>query len=182
VRTDDSGKIAAAHPEKLLSRILLRTEVFMKNRIAGGTAGVGIGALIAAGPQSLFRICEQSHHATTSTCYWTAQAAIGIGIITALIGIVYFFFQNAHVRAGLSIAIGLNAVLLLLVANVLIGMDDMAMMACRLKTLPALNIISVLTLALAGVNTFYLLRLKKGGGGVGEYARTDVNDLSYSGQ
>jgi hypothetical protein len=51
-----------------------------------------------------------------------------------------------------------NAALAILIANALIGMNDYAMMACRLYTLPALNIISIAAIILAEGNAAYLLR------------------------
>jgi hypothetical protein len=135
----------------------------MKNRIIAGSAAISGGALIALGPQTLFKICDQSHHAVTSICFWTGQAAIGIGAVLALLGGAYFFFRSPQIRAGLSLGIAANIILLVLTANVLIGMDEMPMMACRVSTLPALNVISAVDLVLASINTVYLLRKQNGG-------------------
>jgi hypothetical protein len=136
----------------------------MKNRIIAGIATIVTGALLAIGPQALFKICDQGHHEGHSVCFWTGQAAIGIGIVLVLLGILYLVFSNPGIRAGLSIGIALNLVLILLVANVLIGTCDSAMMRCNTTTLPALNVISVLALVLAAVNTGYLLRSPRLGG------------------
>jgi hypothetical protein len=130
----------------------------MKNRIIVGIATIITGALLAIGPQALFKICDQGHHEGHSVCFWTGQAAIGIGIVLALLGLLYLAFSNPGIRAGLSIGIALDLVLILLVANVLIGTCDSAMMRCNTTALPALNVISVLALALAVVNTGYLFR------------------------
>jgi hypothetical protein len=137
-------------------------ESFMVNRIVGGILAIVTGVLLAVGPQTLFKICEQSHHEGHSVCFWTGQATIGIGIVVALLGLLYVVLNDPGVRAGLSIGIASLLVLTLLIANVLIGVEDSAMMPCRLATLPALNIISVLAFALSAVNTGYLLRLLRG--------------------
>ncbi|MFP3154313.1 DUF4418 family protein [Lachnospiraceae bacterium ZAX-1] len=130
----------------------------MKNRILVGAIAIVAGALIAIGPQFLFKICEQTHHAIT-TCYWTAQAEIGVGGVIALLGIAYLLFGDSHARVGLNLAIGLNSVLAFLIPNVLIGVCEMPTMDCRIATLPALNVISILAFALTVGNTIYLWRL-----------------------
>jgi hypothetical protein len=132
----------------------------MKNRILGGVLIILSGALVALGPQFLFTICDQTHHHDDvhSICYWTAQAAIGIGIVLGLLGIAYLIFADQKVRSGLSIGIAGSFVLLLLIANVLIGVDAMPDMPCQLATLPALNIISIFGLLGSAANTVYLLR------------------------
>jgi hypothetical protein len=135
----------------------------MKNRAAGGLIAVISGSLAAFGPQSLFKICDQGHHMMSgghSVCYYTAQASIAIGVLIALLGIAYFIFADGSVRAGLSLAIAGSSTLLFAIANILIGMDEMETMACRVATLPALNVISIITFTLAAVNTVWLLRTR----------------------
>jgi hypothetical protein len=130
----------------------------MKNRIIAGTSVITGGALVALGPWTLFKICDQSRHTEPTTCYWTGRAAIGIGVTLALSGLTYFFFRSPKFRAGLSIGMALTVVLLFLTANILIGVCEMPEMACRLRTLPALNVISVPGFVLAVLNTVYLLK------------------------
>jgi hypothetical protein len=147
----------------------------MKNRLIVGPITVIAGLLTAVGPQTLFRICEPSHHATVSSCFWTGQAVIGVGSVLAALGIAYIFFANEGVRAGISIAIAANALLTILLANLLIGMDNNAMMSCRLSTLPALNIISVLTIVLAAANAFHLLlKIRRGGATIANAATDSI--------
>ncbi|MDR3137221.1 MAG: DUF4418 family protein [Coriobacteriales bacterium] len=131
----------------------------MQNRLLVGLSTIVVGILLALGPQLLFKICDQEHHVGHSACYWTGQATIAIGIVLVLLGTVYLLFNNAGIRAGLSIGITSALVLTLLVVNVLIGVDPDPMMPCHTTTLPALNVISILSLALAVANTGYLLRL-----------------------
>ncbi|MDR3258638.1 MAG: DUF4418 family protein [Fusobacteriaceae bacterium] len=129
-----------------------------KNQIGGGITAIVTGALIAYGPQSLFKICDQGHHhAGHSACYWTAQATIGTGIILAIFGIVYLFAISTQLRIGLSVGFAGVIALTFLIANVLIGMDLDPMMACRIKTLPALNVISIITFILVIANVIWLL-------------------------
>lgn len=131
----------------------------MKNRIFGGIGLVLTGVLLAVGPHTIFKICDQSHHqAGASNCFWTSQALLGIGLVFALLGLVYMAFKSASVRAGLSLSAAGNMLLTFLTANVFIGMDADAMMACRVTTLPAVNTIAVIGFILTAVNTIYLLR------------------------
>jgi hypothetical protein len=130
-----------------------------KNRIAVGLLTIATGALLAIGPQTLFKICDQGHHEGHSACFWTGQATIGIGIVLIALGVLYLVVSDPGIRVGLSVGIAASLVLAFLVANVLIGVDDDAMMPCHTTTLPALNVISVLSFALAALNTGFLLRL-----------------------
>jgi hypothetical protein len=137
----------------------------VKNRIAFGAGAILSGALLAAGPWSLFKICSQAHHAHEghSVCFYTARAEIGIGALAALLGIAYMLFRDKNVRAGLSFAVSGDAALSLVVANFLIGMDPDPMMACRTAALPALNVISALVLVFAAANAVWLLTYRRGG-------------------
>ncbi|MDR1589275.1 MAG: DUF4418 family protein [Oscillospiraceae bacterium] len=147
----------------------------MKNRIIAGGSAVVTGALLAVGPRTLFKICDQGHHEGHSVCFWTAQATLGIGIVLALIGVAYIFFADARIRAGLSLAAAGDVLFVLLTANVFIGVDPDPMMSCRLQTLPALNLISAAALALAVANTVWLLRSPASGKGKGnERTQTDA--------
>ncbi|MDR1640570.1 MAG: DUF4418 family protein [Clostridiales bacterium] len=127
----------------------------MKNRLIAGPLAAISGLLVAIGPQTMFKICDPSHH-SVSNCFWTGQALIGVGSVLATLGVIYIFIASQQTRAGLSLAIASDAVLAFLIANVLIGMDSNPMMACRTTTLPILNIISVLTFVFAIGNTIYL--------------------------
>jgi hypothetical protein len=130
----------------------------MKNRIITGTAATAGGALVALGPWTLFKICDQSQHTEATTCYWTGRAAIGIGIMLIAFGLTYCFFRSPKTRLGLSIGILLTLALLFFTVNILIGVCEMPNMACRLRTRPALNVISALGFVLAAINTVYLFK------------------------
>jgi hypothetical protein len=128
--------------------------------LASGTLFIALGTLIAAGPQYLFKICEQTHgpHGGVTNCWWSAQAEIGVGSVIALIGISYVVVKGARALAGLSLALAFNGTLAFLIPNVLTGMCEHAHMHCRLVTLPAINILSLVTVAAAAVNAAWLFR------------------------
>jgi hypothetical protein len=118
-----------------------------------------LGGLIALGPQYVFKICEQAgHHGGVTRCFWTGRAEIGVGALVAAIGVACLLASDARVRAGLSIAASLSGILSLIVVDVLIGVCEEANMSCRLATLPALNIVGIITAVFSAVNAFCLLR------------------------
>jgi hypothetical protein len=136
-----------------------------KNRLLIGLTTVASGALTAAGPFSLFKICStEGHHAMATgaesaelVCHYTANAELGIGIVIALLGIAYLLFSNPNTHIGLSFGVGLSSVFSLLAVNVLIGVHSPPM-SCAVKTLPALTLISTITIVLILGNIVYLLR------------------------
>lgn len=124
------------------------------SRIALGISSLILGLLIALGPQFIFKICDQNHGITT--CLWTAQALIGVGGVIAVLGAAVVLLSGTPLLPGLSLAILLNSILALLIPNLLIGVCEMATMDCRLVTLPALNIITLLTVIISAASTVYL--------------------------
>jgi len=109
-------------------------------------------------------------------CFWTGRAVLGVGALIAVSGVFFFIFKSKQIRLGLSLAAGLNGILTLLIPTVLIGVCEGRHMSCRTLTLPALTVLSMLTIAAAAVNVIYLsvvssplsqVREKPDGGEVG---------------
>jgi hypothetical protein len=94
-------------------------------------------------------------------CHWTGQAEIGAGIFVALLGGALFAFVSTKVRLGLSIALCLFGIVVLLFPGVLIGGCMMETMACRKVAFPALYLCGILTCATGAMNSLYLVRLGK---------------------
>lgn len=122
----------------------------MKNhsRVASGITIVVLGALLALGPQFIFKICSQE---TATNSFWTARALLGIGGVIVLLGAAMVFVADAQLLIGLSFATFLNGVLAFLIPNLLIGMNTDPNSTCRTTTLPALNIVSILLIIVSGV-------------------------------
>ena len=76
----------------------------------------------------------------------------------ALLGITYALTKGIGALAALSLALAFNGTLAFVIPNILIGVCEHSHMRCRLVTLPALNILSVITVAAAAANAAWLFR------------------------
>lgn len=126
------------------------------SRLVLGLTILVLGVLIALGPQYIFKICEQHHAHSTTTCFWTAQALLGVGGVIAVLGAAITFLKGIPLLAGLSLAVLLNSILAFLIPNLLIGVCPEANMDCRVATLPALNILTILLIIISAASTAFL--------------------------
>ena len=132
----------------------------MKKRIIG-IIFIALGLLLALGPQFLFKVCERIHmDEMPMKCYWTARAEIGVGGVIAAFGIALIIFTCAKIRLGFVIGILLSGIHALLIPYVLIGGCPGDSMPCQKIAFPAITIISILLLIVAGIYTIYLARKK----------------------
>ncbi len=131
----------------------------MKNRIIFASAFVLFGLLVILAPTVLFPVCESE---MKMACFYTKEAEIGVGLVIAALGVIYFFLKNKDIRLGISIAELLNAALVLALPAKLTGLCKMSSMACRVKTYPALIVLSVLLAVSAAADIFLLARSGNG--------------------
>lgn len=127
----------------------------MKNRIIFAAAFILLGLLVILAPTVLFPVCESD---MKMACFFTKKAEIGVGLVIAALGVIYFFLKNKDIRLGISIAQFLNAGLVLAFPAKLTGLCKMSDMACRVKTYPALIVLSVLLALTAAVNIVFLIK------------------------
>lgn len=118
----------------------------MKNTIFASLPSVVLGVIIVIAPQTFAHACNG--HSMLGACHYSQQAATGIGIVIALLGIISFFVSRP-VRVGINIAVALDALLLLAVPYTLIGICKGQMMHCRMVMLPTLTVLGVLALVCA---------------------------------
>lgn len=111
-----------------------------------------LGMLIAVAPQTFARVCAVKE--MPMACHYTAQAALGIGTVIAVLAVIGFFV-NDGVRSGLDIANAVLGVFVVLVPTVLIGVCKGAMMHCHMVTMPLLIVLGVL-LAVTSLIAAYL--------------------------
>ena len=127
----------------------------MKNRILFAAAFILLGLLVILAPTVLFPVCESE---MKMACFFTKKTEIGVGLVIAALGVIYVFLKNKDIRLGISIAQFLNAGLVLAFPAKLTGLCKMSDMACRVKTYPALIVLSVLLALTAAVNIVFLIK------------------------
>ena len=116
----------------------------MKNRIIIAALFFISGLLVIFAPTVLFPVC--SAEKMKMACYYTSKAEIGLGSLIGVLGIVFFFFKDKGV------------LLYPLALTGLCGKEDMD---CRVGTLPALIVLSVVLGVTAIVNIIFFAKSKK---------------------
>lgn len=127
----------------------------MKKRLFTGVLFIVLGILEAVGPHTFIPVCD-AMDGKFMKCYWTAQAETGIGISIVVLGVLLILLSSRQIRIGISIGIALNAILVILIPDALIGVCGKIHMSCRALTLPALNLLGALTLLAAVINVWLL--------------------------
>lgn len=174
----------------------------MKNRLITGIIFIILGLLIALGPITVFPICEvctadqltvqrsaqgkmmsdscnvqasgsDSSMTSPMKCFWTARAELGIGFLISVAGLLLVLLRRRQARFGLTLALGLNGILALLIPLVLIGVCSDAQSSCRVLALPALSILSSFVIVLSVINAIYLYKTEKKGSAGNETQTTD---------
>lgn len=130
----------------------------MNKKLYAGISQILLGALVAIAPQTFAHVCAVKE--TPMACHYTAQAALGIGIVIAVLGVAGLFVSN-QTRAGLDIANAVLGVLTITVPTVLIGVCKGAMMHCHMVTLPTLIALGVLLAVLASIAAYLDLKPTK---------------------
>lgn len=124
----------------------------MKNKLFASIPSIILGILIAIAPLTFAKVC-QTEGGMHMACYYTGRAALGIGLVIAVLGIVALFVKE-NVRIGLSIAVIVNSLLMIVVPTFLIGVCKSPMMHCASVTRPTLIVLSVLALVFAAISVY----------------------------
>jgi hypothetical protein len=148
----------------------------MKNRLLTGIVFLVLGLFIAIGPQTIISVCSTQAHAESSMhtpnehtatdtassvkppmkCHWTGKAELGVGIVIAVLGVFILLSSNLHLRLGLSVGAGLNAILAISIPTFLIGVCGNVKMQCKSLTFPALLVAGGLVLLVSVINILWL--------------------------
>jgi hypothetical protein len=144
-------------------KVKIEEVVMMKNRLLSGIAVAVLGLLIALVPVCIFPTCSRAIETAAGgtvpmKCFWSGRAEIGIGLLILCGGVLLAVFRSPLARIGISVMTALTGVLALLVPTLLIGGCEMPTMPCRMATFPALDVLSVLTVAACAANAVYLWR------------------------
>lgn len=123
-------------------------------RIATGAGVTLLGALIALAPRFGFlRVCEfagkQGMNGEHMHCYYTARAALVIGILTAMIGAVIMLAKNPLIRTILAAVLGGAAIATILNPVVLYPICPNPDMPCNLGIKPLMIVIGIVIVGLA---------------------------------
>lgn len=132
----------------------------MKNKYVVGALLLVLGLLIAIGPQKIFSVCEFNPEKPMK-CNWMGKAEIGVGAVIALIGVLQMVMDHAKVRMGLSMAAVPMGLLTLMLPTKLIGVCKNQHMPCVTLTRPALLILGIAVMAVAGLSAFALSKVKE---------------------
>ena len=132
----------------------------MKNKYDVRALLLVLGLLIAIGPQKIFPVCEFNPEKAMK-CHWMGRAEIGVGAVVALIGVLQMVMDHAKVRMGLSMAAVPMGLLTLLLPTKLIGVCMNQHMRCVTLTRPALLILGIAVMAVAGLSAFALSKVKE---------------------
>lgn len=124
----------------------------MKNKLFASIPSIILGILIAIAPLTFAKVC-QTEGGMHMACYYTGRAALGIGLVIAVLGVVALFVKE-NVRIGLSIAVIVNSLLMIAVPTFLIGVCKSPMMHCASVTRPTLIVLSVLSLVFAAISVY----------------------------
>ena len=117
------------------------------------------GLLASLGPQTLFKVCENS--TVPMKCTYASSAEIGIGLVTVLLGVLYLLSKTRHERQLLSAAgIGMAA-LTAAVPAFLIGGCKNPTMPCVMLSYPILYILSGVAATFLLFNIFALNKTER---------------------
>lgn len=126
----------------------------MKRRIINTFFYIIMGIALAAGPYTVFRVCDTSEK--IMKCWWSVRAETVIGALLIFAGILILILKKTETLlfANLyNIALGAAAIL---IPSVIIGGCGKTTMACRSLTFPAIYVIAALVILFSIVNIFLL--------------------------
>ena len=123
----------------------------MKNKPTEGIIAIVLGVLVALISIVIFPVCTHTIELINgktlfAICHWTARAELMVGILIVLDGILIIGFKKHETRLALSIMLFLLGLTVLLIPTVFIGMCETATMPCRVRTEPALIVVSIITM------------------------------------
>lgn len=117
---------------------------FSKKLLIPAMIMVVLGALIAAGPWTIFPVCESGN--SSMLCHYTAEAEIAIGSMIALFGLVLLFVNNSESLIIIGVGEAALGIWAILIPTYLIGICGSNFMECNTTGAPALMLFGGLTI------------------------------------
>jgi len=132
----------------------------MKKTIIFSAAIITGGLLVALGPIFLFKACSANCCLTLPDCFWATKMTLGIGMMITALGIFYILYNDPKIQLGISLAIFLSGIMVLLTIHVIIGGCAIKSMECRLVTFPILTVLGIFITVFSGVKILLLKKAK----------------------
>lgn len=132
----------------------------MKSKYLSGIAFIILGLLLAFGPLTIFPVCKAGM--MVMPCQHTAKTELVLGIFVIVVGILLSIIKEVRFRLWLNIAGVLLGILAVLFPNAITGVCSKSNMACRMLTLPALTVISIILIIFSAANVLFLYKPEKG--------------------
>ena len=114
-------------------------------------AVVLLGVLIALAPYSFAHVCVVGEK--IMKCYWTARVELFLGTAIAVLGLIKLACTDVKFQHGLNVGIAVNAIGVILIPTVLIGVCKMASMHCNVVSRPTLTVFGILVLVSVVIQT-----------------------------
>ncbi len=124
------------------------------NRFVFAIIFVVLGAVIALAPYTFAEVCSTAEK--IMKCHWTARVELFLGITVAALGIVKFFFADKNFQLGINFGILFNALGVILIPTVIIGVCGMKTMHCNAVSKPVLVVLGIVTAVAAVVQSVSL--------------------------
>lgn len=88
-------------------------------------------------------------------CYWAAKAIIPLAVILAVVSLLQIFSKEAEAFRKLALVGSVTALMPLSITSFLIGGCMKLDMSCNVKAFPAINVISLIAVAVQIWAIFY---------------------------
>lgn len=109
--------------------------------------------LLGIGPWTFFPVCPVGEK--VMKCHLAAKAIIPLAVILAVVALLQIFSKEAEAFRKLAVVGSVTALMPLCVTSFLIGGCMKAEMSCNVKAFPAINIISLIAVAVQIWAIFY---------------------------
>lgn len=126
----------------------------MKKNLVFAISIAVLGLLVAVAPYSFAKVCEVGEK--IMKCHWTARIELFLGISSVVLAVLKVISADAKYQIALNSALALNALGVILVPTVLIGVCGKATMHCHSVTRPTEIVFGILIFVISAAQTVIL--------------------------